>query len=107
MNKLNTSDATTTHKNTITTYAWVGFCIGFLICAGISIYTKINLIPQQPPACTIDTIVDYISKDMTESPLRNNLLIVFGTEYNGDSQELNKLLNRYAEIKLSQINPGI
>ena len=114
MNDHNTSDIPTPPKTTRVMHgihadyhSWIGFIVGVLICTSIYISTGINRSAQQSPPHNIDTIVEYVSRDMTDSPLRNNLLIVFGTEYNGDSQELNKLLSKYAEIKLSQINPSI
>ena len=41
--------------------------------------------------------------NLPESTFKSNLLVVFGAEYGGDSEELNKLLNAFIEIRIQEL----
>lgn len=41
---------------------------------------------------------------LQDSPLKSNLLTVLGAEYGGDSEELNKLMKAFIEIRLQELN---
>jgi predicted PurR-regulated permease PerM len=41
--------------------------------------------------------------NLPDSTFKSNLLVVFGAEYGGDSEELNKLLNAFIEIRIQEL----
>lgn len=52
----------------------------------------------------VDEFAEYIVDEMPACALRSNLLIVFGTEYAGDSQELNELLQAFSQMKIQELS---
>lgn len=60
--------------------------------------------PVQINKTLVDEFAEYIVVEMPACALRSNLLIVFGTEYAGDSQELNDMLQAYSEIKMQKMS---
>jgi hypothetical protein len=54
-----------------------------------------------------DSIAEFVVDEMPDSPLRNNLMTVFGAEYAGSSEELNEVLRAYAKMKVQELNKGL
>lgn len=90
------------------TVAWNVFTMIMIIALSFLCFYSINE-EQQPaaPTITAQAMATYVSTQMPDSHLRSNLLVVFGTELNGDSQELNALLLKYAEVKIKQMDKGL
>lgn len=52
------------------------------------------------------TLVKDVEKwiqELPDSSFKSNLLTVFGAEYGGDSDELNKLMKAFIEIRLQEL----
>ena len=86
--------------------------IALSMLAGLGVFILLSLLSSDGPkqndaTLTPEAVVNYVAEDMPESHLRSNLLIAFGAEYNGDSQELSELLRTYAEMKLKQMKNGL
>jgi hypothetical protein len=48
------------------------------------------------------TLQEFIN-ELPDGSLKSNLMIVIGTEYSGDSQQLNEILQAYAKLKIKEI----
>ena len=81
--------------------------IALSMLAGLACFILASLLSSNPKPkeqlLNAESIAEYVVEQMPESHLRNNLMIVMGSEYSGDSAELNELLRAYAEMKLKQM----
>lgn len=51
-----------------------------------------------------DKFAEFVIDEMPDSPLRSNLLTVFGAEFAGSSQELNQILQAYSKMKIQELS---
>lgn len=58
-----------------------------------------SILPQPEP---IDQIIEAIEK-LPDSALKSNLYIIIGTEYAGDGEALNKVLQEWARLQVDQL----
>lgn len=49
-----------------------------------------------------DSLIDTINS-LPNSSFKANLIVAVGAEYNGDSDQLNEILNAYAKLKIKEI----
>lgn len=55
-----------------------------------------------PQKAHIDQIIESIEK-LPESALKSNLYIIIGTEYAGDGEALNKVLQEWSRLQVDQL----
>lgn len=58
-----------------------------------------SIMPQKSP---INQIIEAIEK-LPESALKSNLYIIIGTEYAGDGEALNKVLQEWSRLQVDQL----
>lgn len=79
-----------------------------LVATIISIGSYFNNAPAEDAMqIKADSIAEFVVDEMPDSPLRNNLMTVFGAEYAGSSEELNEVLRAYAKMKVQELNKGL
>jgi hypothetical protein len=52
--------------------------------------------------CHAKTLQELIN-ELPNGSLKSNLMIIIGTEYSGDSEQLNEILQAYAKLKIKEI----
>lgn len=69
--------------------------------AGKELHTQAvqSIMPQKAP---INQIIEAIEK-LPESALKSNLYIIIGTEYAGDGEALNKVLQEWSRLQVDQL----
>lgn len=82
----------------------VALACALLTAAFVTFSSFVNNQQTQINKQLVDEFAEYIVDDMPACALRSNLLIVFGTEYAGDSQELNELLQAFSQMKIQELS---
>lgn len=59
---------------------------------------QVSPVELQPKESLIDAI-----NNLPDGSFKANLMTVVGAEYNGDSDQLNEILNAYAKLKIKEI----
>jgi uncharacterized membrane protein affecting hemolysin expression len=82
----------------------VALACALLTAAVVAFSSFVNNQQTQINNQLVDEFAEYIVDEMPACALRSNLLIVFGTEYAGDSQELNELLQAFSQMKIQELS---
>lgn len=81
--------------------------VALIVSVGAFLGNHKPVVAKQDNVAKMEIMAQYVIDEMPDSALRSNLLTVFGAEYAGESQMLNKLMLKYAEMKIQQLNNGI
>lgn len=64
------------------------------------------IVEVQKPKDSLASIIDQVEK-LPDGPFKRNMYTIIGTEYAGDSVKLNKMLQKYSEEMIKQLEKGI
>jgi hypothetical protein len=88
---------------TISTYEALNYAIDHY---SVDASPPTPIVEVQKPKDSLASIIDQVEK-LPDGPFKRNMFTIIGTEYAGDSVKLNKMLQKYSEEMIKQLEKGI